>query len=223
MPSDYINISELPFWTQFMTYISQNLDYLLSQFLRHLLVSFYGVVFAILIAVPLGFLASKSKKLASIVIPLANAIQTLPSLAVLSLLMLAFGVGTTPVVLSVMLYSILPILKNTYAGIQAVDPDLIDAAQAMGMTNGQITRKVVFPLSISVIMAGIRNASVMAVGVATIGTFIGAGGMGDIITRGISASNGGAIILAGVLPVVALALGLDLIFALIEKLCEPKR
>lgn len=219
--SNLTDISQLPFWNQFLSYFNQNSAYIWDQFIRHLLISLYGVIFAVVIAIPLGFLAARYKSFGRVIIPAANAIQTLPSLAVLSILMLIFGVGTNAVVITVMLYSILPILKNTYAGIQAVDPDLVDAATAMGMTGHQVRMKVILPLSISVIMAGVRNATVMAVGIATIGTFIGAGGMGDIITRGISVTDGGAIILAGVIPVVIMALGLDAILAFIERKTDP--
>lgn len=219
--SELTNISELSFWNQFFSYFNQNSAYIWDQFIRHLLVSLYGVVLAAIIAIPLGFLAARYKPFGRVILPVVNAIQTLPSLAVLSLLMLIFGVGTNAVVITVTLYSILPILKNTYAGIQAVDPDLIDAATAMGMTDNQVRTKVILPLAVSVIMAGVRNAAVMAVGIATIGTFIGAGGMGDIITRGISVTNGGAIILAGVIPVVIMALGLDFILAFIERKTDP--
>lgn len=219
--SELTNISELSFWNQFFSYFNQNSAYIWDQFIRHLLVSLYGVVLAAIIAIPLGFLAARYKPFGRVILPVVNAIQTLPSLAVLSLLMLIFGVGTNAVVITVTLYSILPILKNTYAGIQAVDPDLIDAATAMGMTDNQVRTKVILPLAVSVIMAGVRNAAVMAVGIATIGTFIGAGGMGDIITRGISVTNGGAIILAGVIPVVIMALGLDYILAFIERKTDP--
>lgn len=219
--SNLTDISQLSFWNQFFSYFNQNSTYIWDQFIRHLLISLYGVVFAAIIAIPLGFLAARYKSFGRVIIPVVNAIQTLPSLAVLSILMLIFGVGTNAVVITVMLYSILPILKNTYAGIQAVDPDLVDAATAMGMTGNQVRMKVILPLSISVIMAGVRNATVMAVGIATIGTFIGAGGMGDIITRGISVTDGGAIILAGVIPVVIMALGLDAILAFIERKTDP--
>lgn len=219
--SNLTNISELSFLNQFFSYFNQNWVYIWDQFIRHLLISFYGVIFAAVIAIPLGFLAARYKPFGRVILPVVNAIQTLPSLAVLSILMLIFGVGTNAVVITVTLYSILPILKNTYAGIQAVDPDLIDAATAMGMTGHQVRQKVILPLSISVIMAGVRNAAVMAVGIATIGTFIGAGGMGDIITRGISVTEGGAIILAGVIPVVIMALALDFILAFIERKTDP--
>jgi osmoprotectant transport system permease protein len=213
----------MSFWNQFFSYYSQNGAYVWEQFVRHLLVSLYGVIIAIIIAVPLGFLAARYTKFGRVILPVVNAIQTLPQLAVLSVLMLIFGVGTNTVVITVTLYSILPVLKNTYAGIQSVDPDLVDASIAMGMTDNQVRMKVILPLSISVIMAGIRNAAVMAVGIATIGTFIGAGGMGDIITRGIAVTDGGAIILAGVIPVVVLALLLDLGLALIELRTDPFR
>ena len=153
---------------------------------------------------------SRYRKLSGFVIGIANVIQTIPSLALLSILMVAMGLGTNTVVATVFLYSILPILKNTCTGLNNVSYDLIDVAKGMGMTRGQILFKVKLPLSLSVIIGGIRNALVIAVGVTTIGTFIGAGGLGDIISRGIVVSNGSAIIWAGTIPTAIMAVVFDL-------------
>lgn len=215
------HISQMNIWEQLIYYVQQNGPYLWEQFVRHFLISIYGVVFAAIIAIPLGFWIARHAKLADWVVGAANVIQTIPSLALLSILMLGFGIGVTTVIITVFLYSILPILKNTYAGVKNVDSSLLDAAKGMGMTRWQLTYKVELPMALSVIMAGLRNALVVAIGVTAIGTFIGAGGLGDIIQRGVNASSGGAIILAGAIPTALMAVIADLVLAWLEKKLDP--
>ena len=202
-------------------YYRINGAYVFEQFTRHFLISIYGVIFASLIAIPLGFYIARNYKLANWIISIANTIQTIPSLALLSILMLGIGLGTNTVIATVFLYSLLPILKNTYSGVKNVDKNLIDVGKGMGMTKWQIIKTIEFPLSLSMIMAGIRNAIVLAIGVTAIGTFIGAGGLGDIISRGINVSKGSSIILAGALPTAIMALTSDLILGYIEKRINP--
>lgn len=214
-------IVDMPLIQQFFYYNVQNSSYIWDQFVRHFLISIYGVVFAAIIAIPLGFWIARHVKLADWVIGAANVIQTIPSLAMLSIFMLGLGVGTQTVVTTVFLYSLLPILKNTYAGVRNVDNTLLDAGKGMGMTRWQMTYKIEFPLALSVIMAGLRNALVVAIGVTAIGTFIGAGGLGDIITRGVNATNGGAIILAGAIPTALMAVISDLFLGWVEKKLDP--
>lgn len=206
---------------QLIYYVQQNGSYLWEQFLRHFLISIYGVLFAAIVAIPIGFYIARHSKLADWVVGAANVIQTIPSLAMLSLLMLGFGIGVNTVIITVFLYSLLPIIKNTYAGVKNVDNALMDAAKGMGMTRWQLTYKVELPMALSVIMAGLRNALVVAIGVTAIGTFIGAGGLGDIIQRGVNASEGGAIILAGAIPTALMAVGADLVLAWLEKRLDP--
>lgn len=202
-------------------YYRINGAYVFEQFTRHFLISIYGVIFASLIAIPLGFYIARNYKLANWIISIANTIQTIPSLALLSILMLGIGLGTNTVIATVFLYSLLPILKNTYSGVKNVDKNLIDVGKGMGMTKWQIIKTIEFPLSLSMIMAGIRNAIVLAIGVTAIGTFIGAGGLGDIISRGINVNKGSSIILAGALPTAIMALTSDLILGYIEKRINP--
>ncbi|PXD43697.1 ABC transporter permease [Listeria monocytogenes] len=185
---------------QLIDYYQTNGSYVMEEFWRHFLMSAYGVIFAAIIAIPLGVYIARKKRLAGWVIQIANIIQTIPALAMLAVLMLIMGLGTNTVVLSLFLYSLLPILKNTYTGIRNVDGALLESGKAMGMTKWQVLRLIEMPLALSVIMAGIRNALVIAIGVAAIGTFVGAGGLGDIIVRGTNATNGTAIILAGAIP-----------------------
>lgn len=215
------HISRMNIWEQLIYYVQQNGPYLWEQFVRHFLISIYGVIFAAIVAIPLGFWIARHAKLADWVVGAANVIQTVPSLAMLSILMLGFGIGVTTVIITVFLYSILPILKNTYAGVKNVDNSLLDAAKGMGMTRWQLTYKVELPMALSVIMAGLRNALVVAIGVTAIGTFIGAGGLGDIIQRGVNASSGGAIILAGAIPTALMAVIADLVLAWLERKLDP--
>jgi|SRR5699024_7955242 len=185
------------------------MPYVWEQIIRHALVSFYGVLFAAIVAIPLGIIIARYHRLSGFVISLANIIQTIPALALLAVLMLAMGLGPNTVVTTLFLYSLLPILKNTYAGIRQVDKTLLESGKAMGMTKFQILRMVEIPLAMSVIMAGLRTALVIGISVATIGTFIGAGGLGDIIIRGTNASNGASIILAGAIPAALMAIIAD--------------
>lgn len=136
--------------------------------------------------------------------------------------MFLIGTGPNTVVFAVFLYAILPILKNTVSGINSVTPELVDAARGMGMTKLQLMTKVELPLAISIIMGGIRNALVLAIGVTAVGTFIGAGGLGDIITRGITVANGSPIIIAGAIPTALMAVLADFLLGIIENKLTPR-
>ena len=209
-----MNLSEMNMLQQLLYYYRENGSYVFEQFTRHFLISIYGVLFAAIVAIPLGFWIARNKKLADWIIGAANVIQTIPSLALLSLLMLGLGLGSDTVIATVFLYSLLPIIKNTYTGVRNVDAALLDTGKGMGMTRMQLTYLVELPLSLSVIMAGLRNALVVAIGITAIGTFIGAGGLGDIISRGVNATNGTAIILAGAIPTALMAVLADWLLGL---------
>lgn len=204
-------------------YYSQNASYVWEQFYRHFLMSIYGVLFAAIVAIPVGVFIARYRRLSTWVISLANIIQTIPALAMLAILMLVMGLGTNTVVFALFLYSLLPIINNTYTGIRNVDYALTEAGRAMGMTKFQVLWMVELPLALSVIMAGLRTALVISIGVATIGTFIGAGGLGDIILRGTNATNGTAIILAGAIPTAFMAVFADVVMAWLERRLSPSR
>lgn len=214
-------MAEMNTWQQFWYYLANNGAYVLGQFARHFMIAGYGVLLAALIGIPVGLMIAKKRRLGSAVIGVANVIQTIPSLAMLSIIMLALGLGVTTVVVTVFLYSLLPIIKNTYTGMVNVDPNIVDAATGMGMTSWQRLYMVEIPLALSVIMAGIRNALVVAIGITAIGAFVGAGGLGDIIIRGTNATNGGAIILAGALPTALMAIIADLVLGFLQRRLEP--
>ena len=186
-------------------YYMENASYVFEQFIRHFLISIYGVLFASLVAIPLGFFVARRRKLSRLTISIANVMQTIPSLAMLAILMFLIGTGPNTVVFAVFLYAILPILKNTVGGINSVTPELVDAATGMGMTKIQLMTKVEFPLAIS-----------------AVGTFIGAGGLGDIITRGITVANGSPIIIAGAIPTALMAVLADFILGAIENKLKPR-
>ena len=216
-----MNLSEMNTLQQLLYYYRENAGYVFEQFTRHFLISIYGVLFAAIVAIPLGFWIARHKKLADWIIGAANVIQTIPSLALLSILMLGLGLGSDTVIATVFLYSLLPIIKNTYTGVRNVDAALLDTGKGMGMTRMQLTYLVELPLSLSVIMAGLRNAWVVAIGITAIGTFIGAGGLGDIISRGVNATNGTDIILAGAIPTALMAVLADWLLGLMEKRLDP--
>lgn len=210
-----------PLWNQLVFYFTHNGMYLLQQFGRHFLISFYGVLLAAIVGIPLGIYMANHFHLGDFIISVANVIQTVPSLAMLSIIMLWLGLGVNTVIITIFLYSLLPILKNTYTGMRNVDPNTIDSARGMGMTTFQLLYMVKLPLAMSVIMSGIRTAMVVAIGNTAIGAFVGAGGLGDLIIRGTNATDGAPLILAGALPTAIMAIVTDLVIGLLQKHFEP--
>ncbi|NTU14910.1 choline ABC transporter permease OpuBD [Bacillus subtilis] len=206
---------------QLMTYYVQNGSYVMDEFGRHFLMSAYGVLFAAVVGVPAGILIAHFRRLSAWVFAVTNVIQTIPALAMLAVLMLVMGLGANTVILSLFLYSLLPIIRNTYTGIISIEHAYLESGKAMGMTKFQVLRMVELPLALSVIMAGLRTALVIAIGITAIGTFVGAGGLGDMIVRGSNATNGTAIILAGAIPTAVMAVGADLLMAWLERALSP--
>lgn len=202
-------------------YYIENGAYVWTAFYQHFLMAVYGVLFASLVGIPLGILIARYGKLSPLILTLGNIIQTIPPLAMLAMLMLVMGLGGETVVFTLFLYSLLPIIRNTYIGILEVESTLLESGHAMGMTRFQLLRMVELPLSLSVIMAGIRTALVITIGIAAIGAFIGAGGLGDIIIRGTNATDGSAIILAGAIPTALMAVFADIVMGWLEKLLSP--
>ncbi|MEL3962786.1 ABC transporter permease [Lysinibacillus endophyticus] len=206
---------------QFFFYMKENSLYVFSQFFDHFLISIYGVLLAALVGIPLGILIAKYGKLSKVVMTIANIIQTIPALALMAIIMLVLGLGKSTVIATVFLYSLLPVIKNTYVGIKNINKSVTDAGRGMGMTKAQVLYMVELPLSLSVIITGIRIALVVAIGITAIGAFIGAGGLGDIIIRGTNATDGTAIILAGALPTALMAILADIILGIIERRLDP--
>ena len=169
---------------------------------------------------PLGIFITNHKKLAKAVIGFANLVQAIPSLALLGFLIPLTGIGSTPAIIMVVLYSMLPIIKNTYTGITNINPDIMEAAKGIGMTRGQALKKVKIPLAIPVIMAGIRISGVTAVGLMTIAAFVGAGGLGYLVFSGIQTVDNN-LILFGAIPAAILALVMDWVTGKIELTVAP--
>jgi osmoprotectant transport system permease protein len=192
---------------------------------EHLWLTGFALLLACAIGVPLGVLLTRYERLARPAILVANVIQTIPSLALFGLLLPVPWLGENAARLAILAltgYALLPILRNTYAGIRSVDPALVDVANAMGMTGGQRLLKVELPLGASVILAGVRTATVTCVGVATIAAAIGAGGLGELIFRGV-ASVDNRLVLAGAIPAALLALAADGVLGWVEKRVEVRR
>lgn len=189
--------------------------------IEHLLMVGYGLGLALVVGIPLGIIAAKFARLAPIIIALTNVLQLIPSLAMLAILMLYFGFGFKTIVIGLFLYSLMPIVKNTYVGIKEVDDSIIEAGIGNGMTTMQLLRKVQFPLSIPFLLAGIRLAAVIAISVATIGPYIGAGGLGKEIVAGISLQND-VMIYAGAILATLIAIIADLTLGKLEKLMKKR-
>ena len=202
-------------------FLQTNWEEILYKAWEHLYISLTAVLFGILVAVPLGILLSRMKKGAPLIIGVANIIQTLPSLAVLAFFIPLLGVGKTPAIVALFFYSVLPILRNTYTGIQSVNPNLLESGRGIGMTAWERMFLVEFPLALPIIMAGIRTASVYLIGWATLASFIGGGGLGDYIFIGLNLYQTEYII-AGAIPVIIMAILVDLVFSAIEKKVVPK-
>ena len=211
-------LDKMNVFQQFFYYFQENGSYIFAQFIRHFLISIYGVLFAAVVGIPVGIMISRRRKLANWVI---RFIQTIPSLAMISILIIGLGLGVNVVIVTVFLYSLLPIIKNTYTGMIQVDKNILDVGKGMGMTARQRLFMVELPLSVSVIMAGIRNALVVAIGITAIGAFVGAGGLGDIIIRGTNATEGTSIILAGALPTALMAIITDWLLGILERRLDP--
>jgi ABC-type proline/glycine betaine transport system permease subunit len=203
------------FWHFFLAHRSE----ILSATLEHLVLVTVSMFIAILIAVPLGLFVVHRPALRSLALTVANIFQTIPSLALFGFLIpIPFigGIGRRTAIVALVLYALLPILRNTYVGLTHIDPSVLEAAEAMGMTPSQILFRVRLPLAVSVILAGIRTATVITIGIATIAAAIGAGGLGTFIFRGVALVND-SLLLAGAIPAALLALLADALLGLLER------
>ncbi|SHN84417.1 ABC transporter permease [Desulfitobacterium chlororespirans] len=208
-------------WTQIIFQLEMRWPDLISALLQHIELVLISMLIAISIGVPLGILITRVKALEGPVLGVAGILQTIPGLALLGFMIPLFGIGIKTAVAALFLYSLLPIIRNTFTGIKDVDKATIEAAKGMGMTDWQILVKVQLPLALSVMMAGIRTATVINVGTATLAAFIGAGGLGDFIFIGIS-RNLDALVLIGAFPAALLALLLDWLLGRLEKATTPR-
>lgn len=207
--------------TGFFDTVVSRQDMILSALMEHIFLSFTAIAIGIAISLPMGMIIARYRRYAEPVIGVTAIFQTIPSLALFGFLVPVLGIGSTTALVALIIYALLPILRNTYTGITGVDSSIIEAGRGMGMTRSQILRKIELPLALPFIMAGIRTATVLTVGVATLATFVGAGGLGDIIYRGLQSYNN-ELVLAGALPVAILAIAFDFLLKIVEKRATPK-
>ncbi len=205
----------------FISYVLNNSSQIIELLIEHIKLTSLSVLIAILIGIPIGILICYIKKLGKPVLAFANIMQAIPSMALLGFTIPFLGIGTTPAILMVVLYSLLPIIKNTYTGITNISSQMIEAATGIGLTKWQILIKVQIPLALPVIMSGIRISAVTAVGLMTLAAFCGAGGLGYLVYAGIRSINNYQI-LSGAIPACLLALFIDYILGIIENLVTPK-
>ncbi|MBV7391299.1 MULTISPECIES: ABC transporter permease [Enterococcus] len=193
---------------------------ILTKSAEHIYISALALALGILVAVPLGIVLTRFQKISSFVIGLASVLQTVPSLALLALMIPFFGVGKLPAVIALFIYSLLPILRNTYIGMKNVDWNYRDVAKGMGMTNLQSIFSVELPIAMPTIMAGIRLAATYVIAWATLASYIGAGGLGDLIFSGLNNFQP-PLIIAGTVPVIIIALLSDFLLGLLENKLTP--
>ncbi|MGL6108056.1 ABC transporter permease/substrate-binding protein [Romboutsia sp.] len=189
--------------------------------MQHISLTVTAILVSILIGIPLGIIISRVKPIAKGVLGFVNIVQAVPSMALLGLLVPILGIGSKPAIFAVVIYSLLPIVKNTYIGLSSIDPVILESANGIGLTRNQTLFKIQLPLALPIIMAGIRISSVTAVGLMTLAAFIGAGGLGYLVFSGVQTVNT-AMILQGAIPSCILALIVDFIFSKIEVAVTPK-
>lgn len=203
-----------------VTYFFENRAQIWSLLLEHIELTFFAVALAIIIGIPIGILISYIKKLNKPILGLASIFQAIPSMALLGFMIPFLGIGRVPAIVVVVLYSLLPIIKNTATGISGISDTMIESAKGIGLTNLQILFKIQIPQALPIIMAGVRISAVSAVGLMTMAAFIGGGGLGYLIFSGIRTVNNNQI-LAGAIPACLLALFVDYLFSIVERLVTP--
>ncbi len=209
----------------FWHFMISNRQQVVELTLEHITLAGVSTLIAAAVGIPLGILITRFPSLSKPVLGSANVIQTIPSLALFGFLIPAPWIGDRASRLAILvlaLYCLLPLIRNTYAGIQGVDPLVVEAGRAMGLTNRQLLFQVELPLASGVIIAGLRIAVVLSIGVATIAAAIGAGGLGEFIFRGLAMVNN-QVILAGAIPAALLALAADFLLGLLERRLKSLR
>ncbi|MBB6448413.1 osmoprotectant transport system permease protein [Geomicrobium halophilum] len=193
---------------------------LLTKTGEHMYISFAAILLGVIVAVPAGILLTRIPNMADRLISFVGILQTIPSLAILAFFMPILGVGMTPAIIALFVYSVLPILRNTYTGVKEVDSNILEAGKGMGMSNMETIRKIELPMALPVIMAGIRFATVYLIGWATLAAFIGGGGLGDLIFDGLNLYQPELIVL-GTIPATILALLTNWLLTILEKRLTP--
>ncbi|HLR10163.1 MAG TPA: ABC transporter permease [Sporosarcina sp.] len=204
----------------FVQFFSDNGAEMVVKTWEHIYISLIAAGLGIIVAVPLGVALTRMPRVATVVMGILSVVQTFPSFAILAFFIPLFGVGKVPAIIALFFYSVLPILRNTYIGVKNVDPNLLEAGKGMGMTSRERIFLVELPLSVPVIMAGVRLATVYLIGWATLASYIGAGGLGDYIFSGLNLYQT-EFIIAGAIPVTILALFTDLFLGKVEEWVTP--
>ena len=194
---------------------------LLSATGQHIELTFIAVGIAVLIGAPLGAYLTRERFLAGPVLGFVGMLQTIPSMALLGLLIPVFGIGVKPALIALYLYALLPIVQNTFTGLDSIDPASVEAARGMGMRDRQVLWRIALPQALPVIMAGIRTSTVISIGVATLAAYVGAGGLGDYIFRGISMVDM-RIVALGAVPAAVLALVAHVALGFLQNRLVPK-
>ena len=207
-------------WTSLLEIFAARFNDILLASWEHLQLTLISLFLANLIAIPVGIFLTRRRNWAEPVIGVTAVFQTIPSLALLGFMIPLLGIGKVPAIVALTIYGLLPILRNTYTGITGVNPAAIEAGTGMGMTSLQILWMIELPMSLAIIMAGVRTATVLIVGVATLAALIGGGGLGELIFRGIAMANS-PLILAGALPAAALAVFFDYALKQVEFRTQP--
>lgn len=204
----------------FKLYVDRS-EFFINLIGQHLKISGISIILACTLGIILGIFISQHRKTSSIVLGIVNFIYTIPSIALLGFLIPISGIGNTTAIITLTIYGLLPVVRSTFTGIENIDPAIIEAAKGMGSTKFQILYKIKVPLATAVILSGIRNMVVMTIALTGIASFIGAGGLGVAIYRGITTNNS-VMTIAGSLLIAVLALVIDLIIGTIEKLIKKK-
>ena len=207
-------------WTSLLEIFAARFNDILLASWEHLQLTLISLFLANLIAIPVGIFLTRRRNWAEPVIGVTAVFQTIPSLALLGFMIPLLGIGKVPAIVALTIYGLLPILRNTYTGITGVNPAAIEAGTGMGMTSLQILCMIELPMALAIIMAGVRTATVLIVGVATLAALIGGGGLGELIFRGLAMANS-PLILAGALPAAALAVFFDFALKHLEYRTQP--
>ncbi|MBO8160013.1 MAG: ABC transporter permease [Thermosipho sp. (in: Bacteria)] len=210
----------------YINYLIVNKDIIIKELFNHLQIILYALPFAILIGVGTGILISKHQKLSKYVLYLTSILMTIPSPALFGIMVIILGpfklgLGKPPAIIALVIYSLLPMIRNTLSAIKSISKEMIDSAKGMGMTEMQILFKIKIPLSLPIIMSGIRNSIVMGIGIAAIGYYISAGGLGYFIFAGLSRGRY-EMIITGIILLASLGMGFNYLLLKIESLLTPK-
>lgn len=211
----------MEFLSEYLTYWSEDYSSILDYMYEHILISFTVIILAVAISVPLAIYMTKmeSNKIKGLIFNIANVFQTIPTIAMLAIMIPLMGIGFTPAVVALLLYSLLPLLRNTYSGMESVSSEIVEAAKGMGFSTFQRLFKVELPVAFPYVMSGIRVTAVYIISWTTLAALIGAGGLGDLVLAGIG-YNDQNMIFTGTILAIVIAVSLDLVLGRIEKIVK---